>query len=246
MDNNTNIFDQFGLPQGYFNSSKTSILNRIEWQQEHEVYPTLLKLKGENGFVVPADYFQLNENKLELLSYPTLHALQKQNAFETPKGYFEEQTNKLQQRFEVESELQLHANLHRVEKVLPYTVSDNYFNESKARLTKLETPQSGAKIISMNRKPLWFAAAAVLTIVFSLWIYNAYFNQTEIIDGDCNTLACIEKRELLKYKLENLENEELYELVNTKQLEERLNKKEATDSLKTTDTIDSAILDYIE
>ena len=98
----------------------------------------------------------------------------------------------------------------------------------------------------MNRKPLWFAAAAVLTIVFSLWIYNAYFNQTEIIDGDCNTLACIEKRELLKYKLENLENEELYELVNTKQLEERLNKKEATDSLKTTDTIDSAILDYIE
>ncbi|MFO0355642.1 MAG: hypothetical protein ACK50A_01715 [Sphingobacteriaceae bacterium] len=246
MDNNNNIFDQFDLPHDYFNRSKTSIFNKIEWQNEHEQYPTLLKFKGSNGFVVPQDYFHSNQHKFELIDHPVLSSIKKQNAFETPNNYFEEQGKLLEQRFELESELELHTNLSAIEKVLPYTVTDEYFKESKTRLTQLEPSRGGAKIISLNRKPYWYAAAAVLTIAFSLWIYNAYFSQTEVIDGDCNTLACIEKRELLKYKLENLENDELYELVNSKQLEERLNKKEITDTLKTTDSIDASVLDYIE
>lgn len=246
MENNTNIFDQFGLPEGYFDKSKSSIQNKIEWQTEHEAYPTLLSLKNGSGFIVPNDYFVTNESKLELLAYECLSEISKQNAFVAPIGYFGSTKNAILSKINQENELVEMPILSSVNKQLPFITKDQYFADTKTEILNKGGENKGAKVISLNRKPLWIAAAAVLTMSFSLWIYNAYFNQTEVIDGDCNTLACIEKRELLKFKLDNLDNDELYELVNSKKLEERLNKKEKTDSLKTSDSIDASVLDYIE
>lgn len=246
MENNSNIFDQFGLPGGYFDKSKSSIQNKIEWQTEHEAYPTLLSLKYVSGFIVPDDYFATNESKLELLAYDRLSEISKQNSYIAPIGYFESTNNAIISKIEQESELVEMPILSSINKQLPFITKDDYFADTKTEILNKVGENKGGKIININRKPYWFAAAAVLTIAFSLWIYNAYFEQTEVIDGDCNTLACIEKRELLKFKLDNLDNDELYELVNSKKLEERLNKKEKTDSLKTSDSIDASVLDYIE
>jgi hypothetical protein len=246
LENNTNISDQFGLPDGYFDRSRSFILNKIEWQNEQEAYPTLLGLKGKHGFVIPPDYFNNSELKLELIPFEHLNDITKQNSFKTPTAYFESVKLHINSKLEAKTELSEYVSLHSISKELPFTVDANYFENSKKVVLSKTFTTEGAKIILLNRKPIWLAAAALLTIVFSLWIYNAYFNQTEVIDGDCNTLACIEKRELLKYKLDNLDNEELYELVNSQKLEERLNKIEKTDSLKTTDSIDASVLDYIE
>ena len=75
-NNENNSFNSepnnFGLPQGYFQNSANSIINKIEWVDEHKEFPFLAKLKKESGFVVPQKYFSDNETKLELLEFPKL------------------------------------------------------------------------------------------------------------------------------------------------------------------------------
>jgi hypothetical protein len=50
--------NNFGLPEDYFKKSAGSIMNKIEWLEEHKAYPNLTGLKKESGFVVPALYFE--------------------------------------------------------------------------------------------------------------------------------------------------------------------------------------------
>ena len=67
-----------------------------------------------------------------------------------------------------------------------------------------------------------------------------------IID-ECTTLACLEKRDVIKYKLDNFDTEEILDAaVDLDKLEKNLYKKESTDSLKTTDSTDQALLDFID
>lgn len=244
MENNSN--NQFNLPEGYFNHSKANILNKMEWLNEHEAYPVLSKLKGESGFIIPENYFHSNAIQLELIDLPVLNSITKQNLFETPAHYFEISKAITLSKEEHDTELSELHTLKQLRGQYPLTVSDTYFTESKKRILETNTKTTGAKIISLSRKPIWYAAAAILTITIGLWIYNSYFKVTEVIDGDCNTLACIEKRELLKYKLDNLDNEELYEMVNTDKLLKNLTKKEVTDSLKTNDSADADLMDLVE
>jgi len=243
LENNNNISDPFNTPEGYFNRSKASILNKAEWLSEHEGYPTLLALKGRHGFVVPEQYFDMNTVKLELLDLPNLSAITKQTHFTVPDTYFEKGKSELANTLELQDELSEFKTLNALPKTIPFEVSATYFEESKVRLKQANT---SARIISIKHKPVWLAAAAVLTIVLSVWVYNAFFNVPVVIDEDCHTLACIEKRDLLKYKLDNLDNEDLYDLVNTEKLEKKLNTTNTNDSLKTSDSIDASILDYME
>lgn len=243
MENNNNITDPFNTPEGYFNRSKASILNKAEWLSEHEAYPALLALKGKHGFVVPEQYFDINTVKLELLDLPNLSAITKQTHFTVPDTYFEKGKSELANTLELQDELSEFKTLSALPKTTSFQVKATYFEESR---TQIKQANTSARIISINRKPMWFAAAAVLTIVLSVWVYNAFFNVPVVIDEDCHTLACIEKRDLLKYKLDNLDNEELYDLVNTEKLEKKLNTTQSTDTLKTNDSIDTSILDYME
>lgn len=211
MDKKNNINSNFGLPEGYFEKSKLTILSKIEWQEENSNYPTLLQLKGKHGFVLPDTYFDDLAAKAELIDCPTLMELKKS---------------------------------------IPFNIPANYFENNKANLlakVKNQGKNSGTKIISLSSKTYWYAAAAMLVLSFGVWMWNSFYDNNEIIDGDCNTLACIEKRELLKYKLENLDNDELFELVNADDLEKKLQQKELKDSTATNDSIEiEDLTDFIE
>jgi len=246
VDNNNNIPDSFGLPEDYFKNSKAGILNKIEWTQEHEAYPLLLALNKEHGFIAPNNYFNASASKLELLSTPVLANVAKQNSFGVPADYFTQNKLRIVSAIEGEYELSAYPKLNTIEKVNPFITSENYFETSKQTTLSKYTNQGGAKIISINRKPLWFAAAAVLTITIGLWIYNSFVKEQMIID-ECTTLACLEKRDVIKYKLDNFDTEEILDAaVDLDKLEKNLNKKESTDSLKTTDSTDQALLDFID
>jgi hypothetical protein len=68
-------------------------------------------------------------------------------------------------------------------------------------------------------------------VVLGIWLYNFYF--TPVAVKDCGTMACVDKIDLLKVKhLEGLDNDELYELVNSKKLEQKLEKKPNKNSEK--------------
>ncbi len=215
--------NKFGMPEGYFKKSANSILQKIEWIEEHKLYPNLSALKKESGFVVPANYFNATENKLELLEFPILSSIAKSNTFKTPAHYFE--NSDFSYLLNEENELGSFEKLRSLEKKNNFKVNENYFTNTEAKITAaLLSEKKETRVIKLFSSKIWYAAAAVLTITLGLWIYNQYYKVEEL--QDCGTLACVDKLDLVKTKnLEALDNDELYELVDTKKLEEKLEAK---------------------
>ncbi|MBA2612781.1 MAG: hypothetical protein H0U95_12470 [Bacteroidetes bacterium] len=222
--------NKFGLPKGYFKNSANSIIHKIEWIEEHKAYTYLNSLKKESGFIVPAEYFNENEIKLELIEFPTLFNLNKTVAFKTPSNYFEElETLQLSNLLvEEENELVAFKKLSTVKKQNNFKVNEDYFNASQQKLAAtLLNDKKETKVIKLFSAKVWYAAAAVLTITLGLWVYNQFYKVEEF--KDCGTLACVDKIDLVKAKhLESLDNDELYELVDTKKLEKKLHDKTDT------------------
>jgi len=224
--------NKFGMPEGYFQKSANSIIQKIEWIEEHKVYPNLSALKKDSGFVVPANYFNEKEIKLELLDFPTLSSLDKTNKFKTPANYFE--ALDLSYLVSEENELQNFETLRSITKKNNFKVDENYFASAEEKINAaLLDEKKEAKVVKLFSPKLWYAAAAMLVITLGLWIYNQYYKVEEL--KDCGTLACVDKFDLVKAKnLEALDNDELYELVDTKKLEEKLkDKPEVKTEIKT-------------
>lgn len=223
--------NNFGLPGDYFQRSAGSIMNKIEWMEEHKEFKRLSELKKETGFTIPENYFDNSEFRNELLAYPVLAIQNKRSGFKVPAYYFEEaEANELSKVLaDEENELESFSKLNALKKQNPFAVKDGYFENSAEKITvSLKKP---AKVISLFSAKIWYsAAAAVFAITIGIWIYNQFFI---IVEKDCGTLACVDKQDLVKAKnLEALESDELYELVDTKKLEEKLKKEPASKTKK--------------
>jgi hypothetical protein len=232
MDNNlennnkNNEQAKFGLPDGYFQKSALSIFNKIEWQEEHKEFTNLLSHKNKTGFIVPENYFSNTESKLELLEFEKLSSFSKTNPFKVPANYFDEDILKLIILNEESSELSKYKTLVLLKKQNSFTVPENYFIKNEQKLKDVASTASATKtkVINLFSPKMWYSVAALLVIAVGLWMYNSYYKTVEL--KDCGTLACVDKVDLVKAKhLENIETEELYKLVNTKKLEDNLEKK---------------------
>jgi hypothetical protein len=212
----------FSMPEGYFLSSSTQLFDKLMWLEEHKAYPTLQSLKDKKGFVVPENYFEKLEQKIELLPYDQLTTQhQKPHPFKTPTLYFEETTP-------------IYAQLERIEKINPFDVPSNYFEKTKQKLY----PKT--RIINLFTKRIRYSIAALLTICLGIWLIQAL--SEDKIEKDCGTLACIDKNDLLKSTtIQNLDDDNLYDVVNAKALEEKLLGKKTEKIL-----IDSALLEAAE
>lgn len=207
----------FGLPGGYFQKSAASLLNRLEWEEEHRVYPRLKELKAGTGFITPPSYFERSGAALELLEYPTLLAHPKQNNFAVPTDYFEGLS--LQELNQSD-----YQRLNTLERKNNFALPPDYFVTKEAELKNLLQTNKPVKVISLLRRSVTYMAAAVLLVVISMWVYSAYFKPADV--KDCGSIACVDRNDLLKTKtLEVLDNEELYELVNPAELEKNLETK---------------------
>jgi len=174
----------------------------------------------ENNFKLPEDYFHTSSksifNKIkwqeEHKAFPSLLKYRNVEVFGLPENYFETSENKL--------EILAYTKIASIQKQNSFSLPGNYFEENKECLFSLL--KRDAKIISMFSLKMWYTAAAVLLIAFGFWFYGIYFRVPE--PQDCNTLACIEKTDLLKTKtLESLDNEDLYDMVDLQKLEQNLN-----------------------
>lgn len=189
---------------------------------------------SESGnFGLPESYFQKSANsifnKVEWLQehkdFVRLTELRNGRGFIVPDTYFET----------LECKLELTCSPHLLSRIKDpgFNIPKNYFEDKKVNVlgefTQSEQKITSAilpsvRIVKLFHPKIWYsAAAAIFAVTIGIWIYSHYF---VIDDKDCGTLACIEKRDLLKSKnLENLESDELYELVDSKKLEEKLGKK---------------------
>lgn len=225
-ENKNNQFNEepgnFGLPEGYFQKSASSVMNKIEWMEEHKDFPKLVAIKDGSGFVVPENYFLKNEQKLELIQYPSLSSVQNTNTFSVPRNYFEEiETLEFTKIFgEDKEELDAFDKLRSLKKQNTFIIPENYFSTNAKRLTDLIQPEQ-TKIIFLFSRRVAYALAAMLLVVTGVWIYNFY--SVPVTVEDCGTIACLDKQDLVKTKnLERLEDEELYELVDPAALKRKL------------------------
>ncbi len=148
-----------------------------------EFAPALVGKQSPLPYEVPVGYFeQFPQRMLQLAKQddvkeeievisPLLAGLSKKMPFTVPEGYFELSTASL---------------LNTIGKSIPYTVPAGYFEELPQRMlrqvqagnnigntTHTAPSGSGAKVISMGRSWIRYAAAAVVTAVLALagWLY---------------------------------------------------------------------------
>ena len=241
----------FIVPANYFKvtAERTFTLSGVEVAStgsatENELleFPTLSSLTKTNAFKVPDGYFELASTTLsltttqptikpsevemltstnELSEFPTLASLKKQNKFSVPANYFESVAKRV-------------VTLNEVEVA------------SRLVLSEVEVSSATSKVINLFSAKTWYSVAALLVIALGLWMYNSYYKLAPV--NDCGTLACVDKIDLIKAKyleIDNVESEELYKLVNTKKLEENLEKKSgstnSTNSTKNKQNTDSSL-----
>lgn len=235
--------NSFALPKGYFDSLSNRILNRIEHEQELATYKTLSENR-KSTFKVPQNYFETLANtleyKYELSTYPELASTKKPVLKALPENYFENLEKKVVDKLELESELKEFSVLSSIPKKNAFKVAPTYF-ESKTDDVKekihSEKNQGGVvrQLISVLFKPQMAIAASLILIVgFSaIWYFNR--KDSTILNGDCMTLACLEKNEILNEKnIQDFDDESLYEMVDESALDQQLSEDETIeDSLNT-------------
>lgn len=230
----------FGLPEGYFEQSARAVFNKVEWLEEHKEFPMLLSLQVTKAFSVPAGYF---EKDGELLQYPALLAIKKQRPFTVPGGYFEAQElNELSTVLNGKEEV-----LAFIPKQNGFRVTDTYFEKKEVQLQHLlSKKEQPARVISLFGPKIRLAVAATLITALGLWLYQANTPTPVQEEKDCGTMACLDKLELLKSKsIESLETEELYDLVNSKDLEKKLQNKEAASAKTSHDSLEDELIDEL-
>lgn len=226
--------NQFGLPNGYFQKSAGNILNKIDWEEEHKTFPRLLSLKKHHGFSVPENYFRINEGKLELSPFATLKTITKSNQFSVPEHYFDEcELNELAKIITIEQEeIPPFSNLNAIKKQNNFKVDASYFANTEKKIQKqLSAGKVSGKIINLFSLKIFYAIAALLVVALGLWTYNSFYKIADV--KDCGTLACVDKSEILKEKnFESIEDEDLYDVVDSKKLEQNLeqNNSKSTES----------------
>lgn len=232
--------EQFHVPKGYFEKSGLRLFNKIDCIEELKDFPLLSNLKKENVFVTPDEYFQKSALQLELIEFEKLSGLSKLQVFDIPNHYFDQKAGAIiDELLPLNNVSKYYSELNQISKANVFETPPNYFDARKERILNTLKEKKSAKIFHLSFGQASMAAAAILIISLGFWFYP---EQEKIVSpDDCDTLACIEKRELLQSKqIENLDDDELFELVNPAKLEQKLNPMNKSDnSAKKKDSSDA-------
>lgn len=240
----------FGLPNDYFNHSASTIANKIIWLEEHNAYTQLLKFKSAKGFITPENYFEKNGANIEFIDYPKLSQFRRKDNFLLPNHYFENNSERLNTL--LASHLVYDAEdfsfLNSLPKENGFATSENYFKENVEQLHEVLKSEQKAKVIFLFKNKYSFAVAASLLLAIGVWLFNFYFKAVEI--KDCGSIACIDQNEILNSnQIDAMNDEELFEIVNTEKLEQRIKNSKtqannSIDSIKLSDDME-ALLDEL-
>ena len=235
--------NSFVLPDAYFNELSGRIVERIEFEKELEEYKTLSGLNRQLKLSIPTNYFENLTNILELkyesITYPTLETVSKTTLSAPPADYFETLHQKVLNKMEHSSELEGFNVLSSLQKKNRFAVAPSYFERTEqavkdtgntANRPKGILRQIGAAILQPK-----IAIAASLALILGMAVFF-YLKKTDspLQAGDCKTLACLEKHELLNEKnINDFDDENLYEMVDVEELDKNVSEDDTlNDSIK--------------
>lgn len=230
--------NSFALPKGYFDSLSNRILNRIEHEQELAAYKRLSENR-KSTFKVPQNYFETLANtleyKYELSTYPELANTKKPVLKALPENYFENLEKKVLDKLELESELKAFSVLSSIPKKNTFKVAPAYFEsktddvKEKIHSSKQESGVVRQLVVALFRPQMAVAASLVLIVgISAIWYFNR--KDSTVLNGDCMTLACLEKNEILNEKnIQDFDDESLYEMIDETVLDQQLSEDETSE-----------------
>lgn len=238
----------FDLPEGYFENFHAKMLAKFEVFQELSELSTLQAIDKKNQFEIPADYFQKVQNKLEyeyeLSQFTMLQGVPKPTEAQLNEEYSKQYSNKPNTKVE-ENELSGFSVLSNLKKENAFVLHPDYFEGIEHQVKekyKASQNDKGGRIInlwSVVRSPR-IAIAASIVLVFGISaIWYATRPEPIVVPGDCHTLACLEKNELLnEHNVRDFDEDNLYDMVDVESLDKQL----STDSTHGASTaVDSAL-----
>lgn len=243
--------NSFGLPSDYFSLFEAKLREKMELQDELEQYPALSSIQKNNVFEVPANYFKESENaleiKAELEALPQLQNMKRFVPEELEADYIHYLKSSVNHKIELADELKEYKTLYSLDKVNSFIVSDTYFETVTERVKERLYSVKESKVSILDSvldfvfgKKMAFAFGLVTIISLSVYFYNSPEKTLEM--GDCKTLACLERQEILNNNkvISNFDEDQLMDLVDVNTLNEQLNssqQKSTTDKKINLDSI---------
>ena len=231
---NNNGKDSFGLPSDYFSSFEDKLRKKIESQEELNEFPLLSSIQKNNLFATPDNYFTESANtleiKTELALYPQLQGVKPLNQVDLDIEYTNHLQSSINCKVELAEELKDYKFLYSIDKVNSFIVSENYFetiseNVKEKLFTVKETKTSVFDNVLdfIFGKKMAFAFGLVTIISLSIYFYDSTEKPLEM--GDCKTLACLERQEILNDNkvISNFDEDQLIDLVDVNKLNHQLN-----------------------
>lgn len=222
----------FAIPDSYFEFLSDRVIAKIELHNELAAFHELSHISKKIMFEVPQDYFATNEDKLEykfeMSAYKELEKIKAQVRKADYQEYFETINQQLLNRIEVTDELKEYKLLKAINKENNFIVDPQYFEDIADRVKErryAEINQSSwiERLLSFVLKP---QVALAYSVIFILAIgLTLYYNNTgqKVVSGDCKTLACLEKNELLnEQNMRDFDVENLYDEVDVDLLDKQI------------------------
>ncbi|MGZ4034230.1 MAG: hypothetical protein ACXVPU_16505 [Bacteroidia bacterium] len=246
----------FIVPQGYFDLFASQLINKIEALEELSEFETLASINKQTAFAVPENYFNGIENLLqdknELAEFATLNKITKPVFKSLSADYANELNTDIIRKIEIADELKEYETLYAIDKQNIFTVATGYFDsiaddvKEKIYSDSHQKESIFERILKSVLKPkMAFAYSFVIILVTGSILYYKHNDHSETItqpSGDCKTLACLEKNEILNEKnVHQFDDDNLYEMVDVDQLDKQISGKIESDSVKVNknDHIDS-------
>lgn len=254
--NNNKHENPFSLPEGYFGSFGKKMMHKIELAEELKEFKVLSSIEKKLPFATPDHYFASSEVRAESSVYPHLSAVKKQNCFATPELYFESSLQVIKSRIEIAEELKIYPTLYSITKENSFVAPENYFeglsHKLRSGIAPVKEESRSVKILHLVfSKKTAYAIAAMLVISLGLYVYNS--GEETAVNGDCNTLACLQKQDIIKadYLLNVDDEDALMESVNvealSKSLQENLRQTKKDVDTKTDDeTKEDYVLENVD
>lgn len=236
----------FSLPNGYFESFSAKVMNKIEHEEELAAYNQLASVNRELKFIVPQNYFtslaNIIEYKYEHVTYTQLSALEKPLTKGLPENYFEKLNQKVISGIESSSELADFPALAGIEKKNAFAVTPHYFEDTISEVKEKIHAKGSAfpdfieQLYQLLFKPkMAFAFASVVVVigVSSVIYFSNRENPRNVgVSGDCHTVACLEKNEILNEKhADDFDDENLYDMVDVDELDKEITKQNSNPDL---------------
>ncbi|MFO0322102.1 MAG: hypothetical protein ACK504_06720 [Bacteroidota bacterium] len=227
--------NSFGLPLNYFESFEKKIKQKLELEAELQEYPLLNSIQKVNTFSLPKEYFSSLETKVdvkyELLGFEKLQSIKPKLFFPVDAEYEESFKKSLISKIAFIEELREFSLLNSLEKINLFSYPNGYFENLASEIKeKIHQPK-----ISVFENIFHFIFSKKMALSFSIMMMALFTwllypkNISQITrEGNCKTLACLEKQEILNNQkiISSFDEDQLIELVNLKKLDKQLNTDE--------------------